>query len=943
MNIPGKMQKILETDRTLLSLVLDVEMSFSSIYKDNKLFFFEEYTDHGIEHIELVLKATEFLIPNESFDHIQPKEIAILVLAILLHDMGMHIEFSTFKAMIGGEYDNVKVDTLDKNTWKELWQDYLSEIRHFSSKQKESIFGNPNEVINELDLSNKDKLTGIDKKVIGEFIRRHHARLAHEIALKGLIGNSTIFFGDKNLDDQDRKFIGIVARSHGMNIRDTFDYLKEIAYDDWKNPGGMNIIFLMVLLRIADYLQIDKTRTNKTLLKVKTFNSSISLKEHQTHLAISGLNIKKEDPELIYVTAEPEDAQMYVKIQNLINDIQHEFDLSWAILGEIYGFLPTEKPKIKFRRITSNLEHSAFLKKINYVPKKIAFEVNDDVAKLLIAPLYGDNPTYGVRELVQNATDACKERMKIEEDKGNTNYEPIVTVSIDKIDKEKYLFKIKDNGKGMTLDEIQNYFLSVGSSFRQTFEWKKEFEGNVTRNGKFGVGVLAAFLLGDEISVKTKSYKNDYTYSFRTTLDSDFVEIEKKNNEFEVGTEIEILMSFDRYHNLPTNSRKGSDLLWFDWYIDEKPLVLYTLNGKVQTKHMFFNPVKTQTFLLKNNDKICWSYQPVKERIINDKQYSGAEITNWKFVVCNGIIITLNTQKDYFTQQDSSIISKKPSLIIEDSQNILPLRLDRNELDEDVLPFEDELFTDISKSFIAQLLTFPIISTEVKVHEKDDCFSHIHEGDGIDFYYSKNGFTLAYDYFITKLRTKRYHLLKIIVEYDFDAKQDFSPIFQKFDNYIIYPTFEAEINASKDYEGTDWLYERAVAPDSGGRILLPRKIYNRFKYSPPPRWREYRFQIEWENEKYVVYNLRGYNKKTDIFEQKICASIMRKLGKNVQSIQEIPFSYFSSNKSGTILNKLFNKYIGNNVIIPYDMEERKKLYPLAFEELKNYMKYNEKF
>jgi len=127
MNIPDKFKEILQKDQSLHSLVLDVvhDNSFGRILKDNKLFFFEEYTEHGIEHIEMVLKASEFLIPDESFEYIQPKEVAILILAIVLHDIGMHTEFSTFKAMIDGKYDDVRVDVLDKKTWQELWQDYL--------------------------------------------------------------------------------------------------------------------------------------------------------------------------------------------------------------------------------------------------------------------------------------------------------------------------------------------------------------------------------------------------------------------------------------------------------------------------------------------------------------------------------------------------------------------------------------------------------------------------------------------------------------------------------------------------------------------------------------------------------------------------------------------------------------------------------------------------
>ena len=121
MIIPNKLKEILEKDQTLDGLVKSVITSFEPILKNNKLFFFEEYTEHGIEHIEMVLKVAEFLIPDDSFQHIKSKEVAILIFAVILHDIGMHTEFSTFTAMIDGKYNNARVNSIDKKTWKELW------------------------------------------------------------------------------------------------------------------------------------------------------------------------------------------------------------------------------------------------------------------------------------------------------------------------------------------------------------------------------------------------------------------------------------------------------------------------------------------------------------------------------------------------------------------------------------------------------------------------------------------------------------------------------------------------------------------------------------------------------------------------------------------------------------------------------------------------------
>lgn len=201
MKLPQKFESILKRNETLHSIVLNSIIGFQPIYRDNKLFFFEEYTDHGIQHVENVLSSAEYLIPDETFESLTAKDVSILILSIIVHDIGMHCEFSTFVSMINGEYDKFRVSVLDQKTWAELWIDYLSEVKRFSSHQKKNIFGNEFQHFKEPSLENKDDLSGYDKKLIGEFIRRHHARLSHEIALYGLIGQNgkRIEFGNENL------------------------------------------------------------------------------------------------------------------------------------------------------------------------------------------------------------------------------------------------------------------------------------------------------------------------------------------------------------------------------------------------------------------------------------------------------------------------------------------------------------------------------------------------------------------------------------------------------------------------------------------------------------------------------------------------------------------------------------------------------------------------
>nr|WP_315242835.1 hypothetical protein [uncultured Flavobacterium sp.] len=140
MRIPKKFESIISQNQTYYSIVLDTITSFEPILKDNKLFFFEEFTDHGIEHIEKVLESAEYIITDESFEKISANEVLILILSVILHDLGMHTEYGTFISMLNGDYDSSKSEILDDKTWKELWVDFLGEVRRFSSNQRKNVF-----------------------------------------------------------------------------------------------------------------------------------------------------------------------------------------------------------------------------------------------------------------------------------------------------------------------------------------------------------------------------------------------------------------------------------------------------------------------------------------------------------------------------------------------------------------------------------------------------------------------------------------------------------------------------------------------------------------------------------------------------------------------------------------------------------------------------------
>lgn len=134
---------------------------------------------------------------------------------------------------------------------------------------------------------------------------------------------------------------------------------------------------------------------------------------------------------------------------------------------------------------------------------KLKFTVSNDVIELLIKPLYEqqDNLKVVTRELLQNALDACK----------NIGVNADIVIRIYESGEDLY-FEVRDNGIGMNIDDIRRNLLTVGKSSK-----KDEENGMV---GKYGIGILSIFLVGECAEVYTVKEKADLL-SFRLHIEGD--------------------------------------------------------------------------------------------------------------------------------------------------------------------------------------------------------------------------------------------------------------------------------------------------------------------------------------------------------------------------------------------------------------------------------------
>ncbi|WP_437717360.1 ATP-binding protein [Sorangium sp. So ce448] len=709
--------------------------------KDNKLVFFEGYTDHGPDHVEAVMNSAEWLIVDHAWRVLTPPDAAVLVLGILLHDCAMHLSEDGFLRLINPSLDWAPcspyiLDKLQDRPWPELWTAFVQEASRFGEQKLVQVFDEPRLPDLRL-LRDPREWTSRHRALIGEFLRRHHARLAHEIALVGVPGptdRSSLVFAE--MPPWLRDTAGFVARSHNMDLRRCVDLLPRERKKEFR---GVHVPFLMAVLRVADYLQIDAQRAPETVLKIRSLRSPLSRSEWLKHLAVPHVAEHENDPEALSVDAEPSDVHTYLGLRRLFDDIQRELDQSWSVIGEVYGGHQTfSRLGLRVRRLRTSIDDVGDLaKRVDFVPVRTHFRTaSGELLKLLVGPLYGHHPAYGVRELIQNSVDACRELADYAEQNGTLKDE--VSKLEDKVDVIAVLeeledgtgwFTISDRGIGMTPEVITEYFFTAGASFRNSDAWhrlhdRKDGSSRIFRTGRFGVGVLAAFLLGEEIEVTTRHVEAEYGVRFNCRV-TDF-EVELRYCECPVGTTIRIRVHEARVVETLIQEEKS-----WDWYCLDRPRVVRGIKAahsheRERMPHLRPLTVGKITWL-EQSECLSSAGEPTPPHWARLAKVSGYDDVQWSWL--SGFPLYLNGFKVYSPHEDdikpamtgylydrvrgrSAMVPagaaslKRPHLSVFDSAANFPVNVLRTEPAGWDQNLDDELVEPVCRSMLALLITF---------------------------------------------------------------------------------------------------------------------------------------------------------------------------------------------------------------------------------------------
>jgi len=500
---------------------------------------FPHYTRHTIEHSEEIIRQMSKLLfkeedVNSPVVRLSSAEVYILIVSAFLHDAGMVVS------------DKEKIEILASSEWKE-WTTIGGGAKRWneikSLREDETVESTIKNFIADLQT----------RFLIAEFIRRnHHLRAADFMTQnQSLLGNFA--FNDPVL----LKTISDVCIAHGLNMYELEDNER---YPDRRDIRGetVNVRFMAIILRIADLLDMTYDRACPLLMNAACPLPAESFAHWSQYTRITH-RLTSHDRIELSAKCETQEEHRYLRdwCQWLVDEINNASKLVPRMKRHSDWKLPHVSMEGPDRTIVIEPSDTA-----TYKPYDWKFDLDHDaVIQRFVHDTYGNSLEF-IRELLQNAFDAT--RCKMYDDLVRDGIQPpeylnlvnedirnryIVKVSLEKREvineqsgetETKHVLVVEDQGIGMDVDVIRQYFLQIGRSYYTTKEFRSKY--GFVPTSRFGVGFLSVFSASDFIKVETyKPSSSDGPLCLTLTGPKSYLLVEKGNRKTS-GTKIEVFL-----------------------------------------------------------------------------------------------------------------------------------------------------------------------------------------------------------------------------------------------------------------------------------------------------------------------------------------------------------------------------------------------------------------
>jgi molecular chaperone HtpG len=459
---------------------------------------FKEYTLHNRDHAKKVLHIIGVII-GDNIKKLSVLELAILVYSSYLHDLGMCLTSTERKRIIESQE---LIDVI--HGWPEL-QQQLNNVR----LRLEKVCTESEQLLLETEIYQ------LQEAAICSLLRPLHAskdrylevirNIKKELGRNDLFEINNVSFEDYLIDIcvSHNLAAGVLSVSNGL-------YNDRFPRDLIINNESFNSQYCAALLRLADILDFDRERTPHILFESLGIYSrtipgaEVSLKEWNKHMAVHSMEILEEE---LVVIADTHHPAIECAIKEFCLVIENE-------LRDTIAITKKNPPHILDRTdLSFPSSVRPRIRSVGYTYKDIAFRLNQyAVMNLLMGEQLYSKRFVAIRELLQNAIDACAARKIIEKD----GYEPEINLQLINENGCEWL-EITDNGIGMDEYVLSNYFFKVGNHYYDSPEFLQIVRNSGFKHfsaiSRFGVGVISTFMIGDWLDIFTRnkySPRNDY-------------------------------------------------------------------------------------------------------------------------------------------------------------------------------------------------------------------------------------------------------------------------------------------------------------------------------------------------------------------------------------------------------------------------------------------------
>lgn len=477
-----------DKDRSIANtLANNLEQICQQSYERVKYFssLHPQFTLHDETHFLRVTELMAMIMPDDVLNNLNPIELALLILSAHFHDQGMVLDEKELKAL---EEDAVFI------LFKENWT-----IEHPNYKDIKNHITLPS--------NNEDERYRLVQKeqelygaLLTDYIRITHGIRSSDYVLNNYSNNDLWNIVGTNLAD----YVAKLCQSH---VLPAAEINSQNGYYHDESIGGyqVNIIYLAIILRLADILDFDRDRTPDVLYKTIHFSNEVSLVEWAKHRSVEGWIINPKQIRFTLICEHP----VYEKaVRQFIDWIDHELSEANTIIKQF----PKEVQSYQLT-LPQNVDRSRISAKNNsYIYHDLEFSLSrNEIVKLLMTDNLYKSASLCIRELLQNSLDALRHRQALMmRDNG-------VKWSLGKVhfnhtldEHNREIIECVDNGIGMDMDIIVRFLTKAGRSYYRSPEFDQERTSFVKHGvdfdpcAQFGIGFMSCFMLGDEIIIKTR-------------------------------------------------------------------------------------------------------------------------------------------------------------------------------------------------------------------------------------------------------------------------------------------------------------------------------------------------------------------------------------------------------------------------------------------------------